>query len=130
MKYNTYSSGNNIMQQILQQLQQGEQEVVQDLQDGTLEVRVKPPSALNLRAARLIVQIINERDQIVNANQSLTHQLQQFLEENSRLNTQLKELHDRLNSSTVPSTNTEAPNPSDPGVDSVGKDEAPGSEAS
>lgn len=118
------------MQQILQQLQQGEHEVVKDNEDGTLEVRVKAPSALNMRAARLIVQIINERDQIVNSNVQLNAQMHQVLEENSRLNTQLKELHDRLNSSTVPSTDTEAPNPSDSGTDSIGKDEAPGSEAS
>ena len=118
------------MQQILQQLQQGTQEVVKDNGDGTLEVRINPPSALQMRAGRLIVQIINERDQVVNSNVQLNAQMHQLLEENSRLNTQLKELNDRLNSSPVPSTDTEAPNPSDPGVDPVGKDETPGSEAS
>jgi cell division protein FtsB len=118
------------MQQILQQLQHGENEVVKDNGDGTLVTRVKPPSALQMRAGRLIVQIINERDQVVNSNVQLNAQLQQLLEENSRLNTQLKELNDRLSSSSVPPTDTKASDSSNPGVDSVGETETTGSEAS
>ena len=118
------------MQQILQQLQQGTQEVVKDNGDGTLEIRINPPSALQMRAARLIVQVINERDQIAGANIQLNAHMQQLLEENSRLNTQLKELNDRLNSSPVPPTHTETSNPSDSGADSSGKAETSGSEAS
>ena len=118
------------MQQILQELQHGVHEVVKDNEDGTLEMRVKPPSALQMRAGRLIVQIINERDQVIGANQNLSHHLTQALEENEALKQQLKELNDRLNSSPVPSTNAETPDSSNPGTDSSGKDEAPGSEAS
>ena len=118
------------MHQILQQLQSGTHEVVKDNEDGTLEMRVQPPSALQMRAGRLIVQIINERDQIVNSNQTLSKHLSQALEEIETLKNQLKELNDRLNSSPVPSADTSTPNPSDRGVDSVGKDETTGSEAS
>lgn len=130
-RYNSCSSReNNIMQQILQQLQHGTKEVVKDNGDGTLTMKDVPPTSLMLRTARLIIQIANERDQVVNSNIQLNAQLHHLLEENSRLNTQLKELNDRLNSSTVPSADTSTPNPSDRGVDSVGKDETPGSEAS
>ena len=118
------------MQQILQQLQQGTHEVIKDNGDGTLEMRVQPPSALQMRAARLIVQIINERDQVVNSNVQMNAQMQQLLEENETLKSQLKELNDRLNSSPVPPTDTETPNPSDSGAYSIGKVETSGSEAS
>lgn len=118
------------MQQILQQLQQGEHEVVQDRQDGTLEMRVKPPTALNLRAARLIVQIINERDQVVNSNVQLNAQLHQYLVENEALKQQIKELNDRLNSSPVPQANTSTPAGSNSGIHPDGETETPRSEAS
>ena len=118
------------MQQILQELQLGTHEVVKDNQDGTLEMRVKPPSALQMRAGRVIVQIINERDQVVNANVQLQAHLQQASKEIEALKQQIKDLNDRLNSSTVPSAQPETSNPSDTGVDSVGKTETSGSEAS
>ena len=118
------------MQQILQQLQNGTHEVVKDLQDGTLEMRVKPPSALQLRAARLIVQIINERDQVVNSNVQLNAHLTQALEENEALKQQIKDLNDRLNSSPVPQAEPSVSDSNDRGIDPTGEDETPRSEAS
>jgi predicted phage-related endonuclease len=118
------------MQQILHELQNGTHEVVKDLQDGTLEMRVKPPSALQLRAARLIVQIINERDQVVNSNVQLNAQLQQFLQENENLKQQIKDLNDRLNSSPVPQADSSTPSGSNSGIHPDGETEAPRSEAS
>jgi hypothetical protein len=118
------------MQQILQQLQQGTQEVVKDLQDGTLEIRINPPTALHLRAARVIVQVINERDQIINANNTLNREIHDILEENETLKRQIKELNDRLNSGHISQPETIAPDSSNPGLDAIGKDETSGSEAS
>ena len=118
------------MQQILQELQNGTHEVVKDLQDGTLEMRVKPPSALQMRAARVIIQVVNERDQVVNANVQLNAQLHQSLQENENLKQQLKELNDRLNSSPVPQADTSTSAGSDSGVHPGGEAETPRSEAS
>lgn len=118
------------MQQILQELQQGTPEVVKDNQDGTLEMRITPPSALQLRAARLIVQIINERDQVINSNQSLAKQLTQVLEENSTLTTQLKELNDRIATSPVSPTNLGASTENNQGANPGGETSTSSSEAS
>lgn len=118
------------MQQILQQLQQGTTEVVKDNGDGTLITKVNPPSALQLRAARLIVQIINERDQVVTSNQSLAHQMQQILNENENLKRQLKESNELLNSRHVSQTDTRSDGTNAGGSSSDGKNETPRSEAS
>jgi hypothetical protein len=79
------------MHQILQQLQNGTTEVVQDNGDGTLVTKVTPPSALQIRAARLIVQIINERDQMSNANNQLTAINHSLHNDNVTLNNSLQE---------------------------------------
>lgn len=118
------------MQQILQELQHGTHEVVKDNGDGTLEMRINPPSALQLRAVRLITQIINERDQVINSNQTLAKHLTQAQEEVETLKHQLKELNDRLDSSTISQAEPTTPNPSDRGIDPIGKDETPRSETS
>ena len=118
------------MQQILAQLQQGTQETVKDSGDGTLEIRVNPPSALNLRAARVIVQVVNERDQVVNSNVQLNRQLSEYIQENERLKQQLKELNDSLNSKSVSEAKSEVTDSKPEGLDSTGKDETARSEAS
>ena len=121
---------NSHMQQILQQLQQGTQEVVKDRQDGTLEMKINPPSSLQMRAARLIIQIVNERDQVINSNQTLAKQLTQVLEENSTLTTQIKELNDRIASSPVSSTNSSPSTSNNPGTDPGRETPTSSSEAS
>lgn len=118
------------MQQILAQLQQGTQETVKDNGDGTVEIRINPPSALNLRAARVIVQVINERDQVVNANMQLNRQLNDYLQENERLKQQLKELNDSLNSKPVSETEPEVSDSKSEGLHPNGETETSRSEAS
>lgn len=117
------------MHQILAQLQNGTQETVKDNGDGTVEVRINPPSALHLRAARLIVQVINERDQIVNANNLLNRHIHSYMEENENLKRQVKELNERINSQHISKDVTEENSPTPEGLDSSGEVKAAGSEA-
>lgn len=118
------------MQQILEQLQQGEHEVVKDRQDGTLEMRVKAPTSLNLRAARLIKQLVTERDQVNHANIQLNAHLHHSMQEIEILKRQLKEAHDRINSSPVPPADTTKATPGNSGTDSGGETKSPESQAS
>ena len=116
------------MQQILAQLQQGTQETVKDNGDGTLEVRINPPSALNMRAARVIIQVINERDQVVNSNIQLNKQLQEYLQENEYLKLKVKELNDTLDSIRISETQPKESSQAPERLDNDGKDETTGSE--
>lgn len=118
------------MQQILEQLQSGSPEVVKDNGDGTLVHKITPPSALNMRAARVIVQIAQERDGLSRTAQHYAEQLQLLLDENATLNTKLKEFNDRNTTSPISPTQSSASDQSDSGVDSAGKVEVAGSEAS
>lgn len=116
------------MQQILQELNTGITRYVKQ-PDGSELMEHLPPSALQLRAARLIKQVVTERDQVITSNMTLTQSLQSSLDTIDKLNKQIEELNARLANGYVSQTNTSSNHQSVESDTSDRKDEAVGSTA-
>lgn len=81
------------MQQVLEQLTNGELEVVADDGNGNLTYIRRPPSSLHLRAVRLIKQLVAERDGMQTSYVSQQSALHDALQEIESLKSKLKEVN-------------------------------------